>query len=516
MASQQALKVPKNVVDDGKQTIVVNILKITARTLDLFLAKRLPEWTKNRHNDKILIICGAHGNPDGTLAEQAEASDLRQMKASWIKRNVVREDQVEVLDIFEYLKEKEGLEIDEPKFLTKVIEVSPGIIAICVCHSHLSQIHFILAEAGILSVQKLERDLQLATRGKGIMLDETQRKLLFTVAKQEHIRKTTIIHGPEGSGKTILALEVLKMKLAHYMRKLKLYGMNTNNQKLIKVIICGSYSGNDRVPALLKQLYEETDDIREFCDFELKPINDLEIKGPKEFQKKLKQTLDFGEKQTIVMMDELFPGFTTAQWKDFEGIENTDFVFSLRHAFNDGVCYGRLNRLFKKQNEFHSVMEQEGVYEQDTVLICHLRKSYRCTQKLINLAYYLLIHSPPEDKLYKTKSFIHLPSKLPGQTPLWLDVPSVECFIDYSNSNPELKDNKDVLVIFDPANDGQIIKNLRGHCIGRGWKSRPSSEVMGSEASIVIIFDLPKVHFESVSRAVNHLIFVTTSQHTTR
>ena len=141
MASPQDPKIPKNVVDDGKQTIVANILKITARTLDVFLVKRLPEWTKNRRHDKILIICGAHGNLDGTLAEQAEASDLREMKASWIKRNVVREDQVEVLDIFEYLKEKEGLEIDEPKFVAKVIEVKPGIIVICVCHSHLSKIH---------------------------------------------------------------------------------------------------------------------------------------------------------------------------------------------------------------------------------------------------------------------------------------------------------------------------------------------------------------------------------------
>ena len=510
MASQQALKVPKNVVDDGKQTIVVNILKITARTLDLFLVKRLPEWTKNRHNDKILIICGAHGNPDGTLAEQAEASDLRQMKASWIKRNVVREDQVEVLDIFEYLKEKEGLEIDEPKFLAKVIEVSPGIIAICVCHSHLSQIHFILAEAGILSVQKLERDLQLATRGKGIVLDETQRKLLFTVAKQENIRKTTILHGPEGSGKTILALEVLKMKLAHYIGKSKLYGMNTDNQKLIKVIVCGSYSGNDRVPALLKQLYEESKDIRNFCDFEMKPINDLEMRSPKEFQEKIKQILGLGKKQTIVMMDELFPSFTTEEWKDFQGFEKTDFVFALRHAFNDGKCHGMFQKFFMKKREYHSVMEQEGVYEAEDVIICHLRKSYRCTQKLINLAYYLLIHSPPEEKLYETKSFIHLPSNLQGQTPLWLDVTSVEAFIQYSNSNPELKNNKDVLVIFDPAYDAQTIKALRGHCIARGWrKARPSSEVMGSEASIVIIFDLPKVHFESVSRAVNHLIFVT-------
>ena len=515
MASPQDPKIPKNVVDDGKQTIVANILKITARTLDVFLVKRLPEWTKNRRHDKILIICGAHGNLDGTLAEPAEASDLREMKASWIKRNVVREDQVEVLDIFEYLKEKEGLEIDEPKFVAKVIEVKPGIIVICVCHSHLSKIHLILTEAGILSIQKLERDLQLATRGRSIALDETQRKLLFTVAKPENICKTTIIHGTEGSGKTILALEVLKMKLAHYMRKSNLYGIKTKNQKLIKVIVCGSYSGNDRVPALLKQLYEETDDIREFCDFELKPINDLEMTTPVKFQKKIKQTLDLGEKQTIVMMDELFPGFTTAEWKDFEGLEKTDFVLALRHAFNDGVCYGAIQKLFKRQSEYQSVMEQQGVIERNEIIFCHLQESYRCSQQLLDLAYYMLIHSPIEDNLFQKKSFIHLPSKVQGQTPMWLDVPSIKSFMEYSNNDPELQKSKDVLVIFDPDYNGHAIQTLRLHCIGRGWKARPSSEVMGSEASIVIIFDLPKVHFESISRAVNHLVFVTITENKT-
>ena len=59
---------------------------------------------------------------------------------------------------------------------------------------------------------------------------------------------------------------------------------------------------------------------------------------------------------------------------------------------------------------------------------------------------------------------------------------------------------------------GACPQNLRGHCFGRNWKARPSSEVMGSEASVVIIFDMHKVHFESVSRAVKHLIFITTAQ----
>ena len=125
------------------------------------------------------------------------------------------------------------------------------------------------------------------------------------------------------------------------------------------------------------------------------------------------------------------------------------------------------------------------------------------------------MHSPIEDKCYKTKSFIYLPSKLQGQTPLWLNVSSFDAFIHYTNNNLEIKDKKDVLVIFDPDYDSLIIQSLRGHCIGRSWKVRSSSEVIGSEASIVIIFDLPRVHFESVSRAVNHLVFVTLKENET-
>ena len=79
-----------------------------------------------------------------------------------------------MLDIFDYIKEGEGSrhEIADTKLVDKVREVNPGIIAICVCYSHLSQIHLILSEAGILSVQKLERDLQLSTKGRCIELDD--------------------------------------------------------------------------------------------------------------------------------------------------------------------------------------------------------------------------------------------------------------------------------------------------------------------------------------------------------
>ena len=188
-----------------------------------------------------------------------------------------------------------------------------------------------------------------------------------------NIEKTTILHGPEGSGKTLLAVEVLKMKLSHYKKKL---GLQANvTKRKFRAIVCGSYSGEDRVPLLLKQLIEETNDIKDFCTVEFKPLADLEMKNPDSFQRKLVKVLDLENDQfvqSIVMMDELQPGFVTNKWKEFKGVPNTDFVFALRHAFNDGVCLGLFQRLRIKERDYTEIMDQQGVYPfENTVTMYH-------------------------------------------------------------------------------------------------------------------------------------------------
>ena len=47
-------------------------------------------------------------------------------------------------------------------------------------------------------------------------------------------------------------------------------------------------------------------------------------------------------------------------------------------------------------------------------------------------------------------------------------------------------------------------------CFINDWRFCPVNEVMGSEAQIVILYDLKEVHFEALSRAVHQLIIVTT------
>ena len=122
------------------------------------------------------------------------------MQTSWENEKLVRQDQVEIVDIFDYVEEGK-LTIQDAKLVDKVKLINPGISIICICYSHMSHIHMILAKAGVLSKEKLERDLQLATKGKCISLDETQKELLRTVAEERNINKVIIVHGPEGSGK---------------------------------------------------------------------------------------------------------------------------------------------------------------------------------------------------------------------------------------------------------------------------------------------------------------------------
>ena len=79
MASKQ---VPAKKTNSENETVVTSYGLITTRTLNLELAKKLPAWTKNRKNDKIMIICGAHGKPDGSLDGWAEHNSLKNLKVS--------------------------------------------------------------------------------------------------------------------------------------------------------------------------------------------------------------------------------------------------------------------------------------------------------------------------------------------------------------------------------------------------------------------------------------------------
>ena len=178
----------------------------------------------------------------------------------------------------EFYDEENQLDVASLSIQLKII--NPSLVLISICYSEKLDLRLALEVEGIFPQLRISRDLSLATKGKQISLDDVQTELLYTMAEPSNIEKITVIHGPEGSGKTILAVEILKMKVIHYFRK--------HSNKKIKVMLCGSHQGEEKVPALLKQLFEETKDIKEFCTVKVKPLASLHMRSPKEFLKDLR------------------------------------------------------------------------------------------------------------------------------------------------------------------------------------------------------------------------------------
>ena len=189
-----------------------------------------------------------------------------------------RNIKLKVLDVDHFYDEMNRL--DQKGLKVRILEIKPSVLVISICFSEKLDLRFALEVEAIFPELRLKQDLTMVTHGKQIELDETQRKLLYTVSDLNNIEKMTVVFGPEGSGKTILSVEVLKMKLSHYIRKLKL-SANDGKSK-IKVFVCGCYNGQNRVVVLLKQLMEETKDISQFCDLQLKALPDFKIKNNQE------------------------------------------------------------------------------------------------------------------------------------------------------------------------------------------------------------------------------------------
>ena len=301
------------------------------------------------------------------------------------------------------------------------------------------------------------------------------------------------------------------MKVYHYLRKLNV--RTDQSKQKVQVFVCGLYSGEARVAVLLKQLYQDTRDISDLCTLQFKPLADLQMNSPKQFKAKIKEILQGSSKsieQSIFFFDELFPNFTIDKLKNLAEMEGVDFVLSIRHAFNNNVWKGFFSKAFKQTSDTQTIMSSQGVKESSHFIFCRLTMSFRCSQELITFMYHWLIHSPKESSLFEEKSFIHSPGAFPGPKPLWLEVPIVEVFIQHVKDDDKLNNAKDVLVMYDFDYDLLSIHPLGKYCKTKDWKFCPVNEVMGSEAQIVIIYDVKELHFEALSRAVNQLIIVTT------
>ena len=127
-----------------------------------------------------------------------------------------------------------------------------------ICYSNTLDLKFLLEAKGKFSEARINRDLNILSKGKILTMNQTQKGFLQNLAKPENITKREVwIEGKAGSGKTLLGIEAIKMKLAHYIR---IYGLNAIQAKeQLRVIIVINHNDGYILKDHLKQ--ELTSDI---------------------------------------------------------------------------------------------------------------------------------------------------------------------------------------------------------------------------------------------------------------
>ena len=403
---------------------------------------------------------------------------MKNCEAEWLliekeKRNI----KFEYLDIPQFFINEETKEIDENGLIEAIRSINPQIVIMVICYSQILELKFLLEESGLFPEIRMNRDLNILSRGQIFRMNNIQTKFIQKMAQKINIEKNVIITGPVGSGKTMLGLETINMKKSHYRKK---YGLSSSDCKdKLRVIICiNATTANMLKQQMINDWLKYTND----CHQE---IHTQEFR----IQKDLKQILKGTNKNyqfyshTLVMLDEIARDEMTQvpleEWEECK----IDYIYCI--AYHD---QSHAYRVFHLAND---------TFE------CNLLKRQRSSQEILNLADFCQMHmgygawSPYRQYSYEVS--------FSSDKPLWIELDTPSWFPHiFQNIEGKFATDDDVMVISDQAD-----YDIKEFCRLKKWRCTHKFDVKGSEASVVILFDLQSFGYEWFTRAKNQLVIVT-------
>ena len=458
--------------------------EVNEREVRNYLIEKWETITQGMNDSTMLFMAGIHGSDQGTIGPKARSLEIMKVQIKEIlprdypqlKRDIEeRKIKFEYLDMFDFYDPEKCKQIKEDELIQEITRIDPQIIIMVICFSRILQCKFLLEENGLLSCKKLNRELNLSTGGKIITLNESQKKFIQTVAVNIE-KKIVHIEGLVGSGKTLLGIEIVKMKLAHYIRK---YNLSVNDlERKMKVIILAD---DFNAKVLMEQMSNELP--KEIGDYATVHIESKSILDGVLEDQINDNNDDF--KHTIVMIDECFYDKNQAY---LVHLSNIDFIHCIR--------YNQLGQQFSEV--------AEDVFVDDKMVFCQLFKCQRSSQEILDLADYMQRHSPESFPINPTQAN----GSFSSSTPIWIEFESTQEFVSHASSF--YSDKKDVLIIGEERNEmiEDLCKDLN-QTENATWRFCHTTEIRGCEASVVIIHDLNEFRYEAFTRAKHELIIVT-------
>ena len=137
----------------------------------------------------------------------------------------------------------------------------------------------------------------------------------------------------------------------------------------------------------------------------------------------------------------------------------------------------------------------------DTAVFCNLEQRQRSSQQILDLADYLHMHSD-SFTIRRWNSRTSFSSDLP----LWVELSNQMSFFDYFKNK---FDSNEVMLIWDKRNEPSNLNDIEEFCKDKTWRCTDRWNAVGSEASVIILYDLDDVFYEFLTRAKTQLVIVT-------